>query len=403
MQNISFTIILILIALFVNDNFRGAFCRLGALSGGFRFDLGTPVLDGLLLFAAGDQGEKTEEATAKKKRDAKKKGQVSKSKELNSLAGLITIIVILISMGSKIIYSLEEFLVASVNGSQLIDLTVTNASKVIGGGLARVLYTVSIVLIPIVVVGVGVNIAQVGFIFSGEPIKFDIKKINPIAGFKRIFSKKTLFEFVKNITKLALITYIVFSYFNGKKDELIITGMINHADALTYMGNIVIGLLFRIAFVFVIIGVMDFAFEKYSFKKQQKMSKQEIKEEYKEMEGDPHIKSRRRQKQKQISYNRMMTEIPEASVVITNPTHFAVAIRYDEDRDEVPIVVAKGVDFLAQKIKEVAKENGVEIVENKPLARTLYKEVEIDQHIPVELYQVMAEILSVVYNKKKGI
>jgi flagellar biosynthetic protein FliR/FlhB len=398
MNNLIFSITLIIIALYFDDKLKSAFCHFKAsyING----PNSVMALDHYMFFAQNDSGEKTEDPTSKKKKDSKKKGQVAKSKELNALAGLLTIIVILITLGPSIMESLQGYLVSSVNGAGYIVLDSNSAPKLLAEGFAHVLSTVAIVLIPILVVGVSANIAQVGFILSGEPIKFDIKKINPIAGAKRIFSKKMFFEFAKNIAKLTAIGLIVYTYFDSKKDDLIISGLLNEQLALAYMGNIVIGLLFRIAFIFIIIAALDFAFEKYTFKKQQRMSKQEVKEEYKEMEGDPQIKGRRRQKQRQMSYNRMMSEIPNASVVITNPTHFAVAIRYEDGTDEVPIVVAKGVDYLAQKIKEIAKENDIEIVENKPLARQLYKDVEIDQYIPVELYQVMAEILSMVYNKR---
>jgi flagellar biosynthetic protein FlhB len=355
--------------------------------------------DFIMMFA---QEEKTEDPTPKKLKDAKKKGQVSKSNELTSLMSFIVGTTVLIIFG-KYIYDIlfRTFIIVYQDVGQ-VTLDATRVKEYFQLMVFQFLKIMALVLIPLVFGSIGVNIAQVGFIFSSHPIKLDLKRINPLEGFKRIFSKRVLFEFAKNIAKLTMIVLIVYFFFRSQMPFLMSLMGITPAQAFIVLGELFRDLAFRIGFMLLVLGIADFLYQRYEFRKQLRMTKHEIKEEYKEMEGDPLIKSMRRQKARQIAFNRMIAEVPSATVVVTNPTHFAIAIKYDLEgtTDEVPQVVAKGMNYVAEKIKEIANENDVPIIENKLLARALYKQAEVFDFVPMELYQSVAEILAAVYRMK---
>ena len=247
-----------------------------------------------------------------------------------------------------------------------------------------------------------VNVLQVGWKITTKPLKPKPDKFNPINGFKRIFSKDSLFELVKSIIKIVLIIYVAYSSIKGEANNIFVLYDIPLMQAVILCGNIIINAGFKISLVYLVIGIVDFIYQKHKFNEEMKMTKQEVKDEYKNTEGNPEIKGRQRQRMREASQRRMMQDVPKADVVITNPTHLAVAIKYDADTAKAPIVLAKGEDYLAMKIREAAKENHIEIVENKPLARMLYANVDIGQEIPPELYQAVAEVLAMVYNLKNN-
>ena len=247
-----------------------------------------------------------------------------------------------------------------------------------------------------------ITIYQVGWKVSTKPLEPKLSKFNPINGFKRIFSKDSLFELLKSIVKIGIIAYITYSNLKDEANNIFILYEISLNQAIALVGEIILDVGLQIAIVFVLVGLVDYFYQKWKFADEMKMTKQEVKDEYKNTEGDPQIKGRIRQKMREASQRRMMQDVPTADVVITNPTHFAVAIKYDAETSKAPIVVAKGEDFLAQKIKEVAKEHNVQIVENKPLARMLYHNVDIGSEIPPELYQSVAEVLAMVYHMKNS-
>jgi flagellar biosynthetic protein FlhB len=250
----------------------------------------------------------------------------------------------------------------------------------------------------VMVAGIVANLMQVGFLTSIDPIKPDFKRLNPIEGFKRIFSVRTLVDLFKNILKLGLVAYIAYSYINSNIGKILSVPQMSVSRVLPYFMDLFRGLMGKLAIWLVILGVLDYVYQRYEFKKSLKMSKQEIKEEIKEQEGDPQLKSYIRQKQRQLAMTRMMEAVPEASFVVTNPTRLAIALKYDETLEEgAPIVVAKGRGHIAQRIRTIAREAGVPIVENKPLAASLYNNVDLGQEIPVDLYQAVAEILATVY------
>ena len=242
------------------------------------------------------------------------------------------------------------------------------------------------------------NLIQVKWKPTTKPLQPKFNKLSPISGFKRMFSVNSLVELVKSLLKIGLIGYVVYSYLRDNMPPLFLFYDMSLNQGLLQVGQLVIALGIRISLFYMIIALADYIYQRVKFKKDMKMTKQEVKDEYKNQEGDPQIKSKQRQRMQEASRRRMMQQLPQADVVITNPTHYAVAIKYDPELYDAPYVVAKGADYLAQKIKETAKANRIEIVENKPLARMLYANVDIGSVVPPELYQAVAEVLAFVYH-----
>ena len=362
----------------------------------------------LQWFADGEGGEKTEPATQKKLDDARKEGKVAKSKDLTEGFALVVLFLLLkifmgyvgermIGLFEATIGRMAEFL--QVNKAGLSTMAVITM-------LNNAIIELLLIIWPFLVFGFAIafliTIYQVGWKVSTKPLEPKLSKFNPINGFKRIFSKDSLFELLKSIVKIGIIAYITYSNLKDEANNIFILYEISLNQAIALVGEIILDVGLQIAIVFVLVGLVDYFYQKWKFADEMKMTKQEVKDEYKNTEGDPQIKGRIRQKMREASQRRMMQDVPTADVVITNPTHFAVAIKYDAETSKAPIVVAKGEDFLAQKIKEVAKEHNVQIVENKPLARMLYHNVDIGSEIPPELYQSVAEVLAMVYHMKNS-
>lgn len=268
--------------------------------------------------------------------------------------------------------------------------------------LRTVMLRLLIILLPVLLIGFAVafvsDLFQVKWRPTSKPLQPKFSKMNPLNGVKKIFSAQSLVELVKSVAKILLIALVTYSYIKNKIGLLYALYDMSMMQAVNLIGETVIELGIRISAIYMIIAGADFMYQKYKFKNDMKMTKQEVKEEYKNAEGDPEIKGKIKARMREASQRRMMQAIPKADVVITNPTHYAVAIRYDTEVAPAPIVVAKGSDYLAQKIKQIARENNVEIVEDKPLARMLFANVDIDKQIPPELYQAVAEILAMVYH-----
>ena len=281
-------------------------------------------------------------------------------------------------------------------------LSVFTIRTVINNVMANIL----LVLSPVFLIGFSVsvlsNILQIKWKVTTKPMKPKFSKLNPLSGFKRIFSKDSLFELLKSIIKIILIIYVAYTSIKDHQNEIFLLYDIPLLQVILLVGTIVIDTGLKIAFVYLIVGIADLIYQKHKFKEDMKMTKQEVKDEYKNTEGNPEIKGRQRSKMREASQRRMMQSLPSADVVITNPTHYAVAIKYDADKYSAPVVVAKGEDFLAQKIREAAKEHHIEIVENKPLARMLYANVDVGQEVPPELYQAVAEVLAFVYSLREN-
>lgn len=352
----------------------------------------------------GEGGEKTEPATQKKLEDARKEGKVAKSKELTAAFDLIILFLVLkifisyvgenlIGIFTYIYGRIAEFV--SVNEAGLTSVAVSSL-------MMDLILKFLLIVLPFFLCGVVitllVSVIQVGWKVSTKPMQPQLSKFNPINGFKRIFSKESLFNLVMAIVKIALIIYIAYTSIRNEANDLFILYEIPLNQAISLIGSIIIDTGLKISLVYLVVGIADYVYQKHKFKEDMKMTKQEVKDEYKNTEGDPKVKGQQRRRMQEASQRRMMQSVPEADVVITNPTHFAAALKYDAEVSRAPVLLAKGEDYLAQKIKEVARENHIEIVENKPLARMLYHNVEVGAEIPPELYQAVAEVLAMVYH-----
>lgn len=354
----------------------------------------------LQLFA----GEKTEKATQKKRQDARKKGQVLQSKDVGTAVVLLAVFASLRLLGGYMFDNITGFLKKIINDYM-------NKQDVYSMGMITSLYTESVKVMfltcgPILAIamfsGMMTNYLQVGVLFTTETLMPKFSKLNPLSGVKRMFSMRSFVELFKAVIKICIVSYVVYSYLSSEVTNIMILMDMTVAEAAVYIGSTIVGVALRICIALIVLSFIDYGYQWWQHEKDLKMSKEEIKEEYKQVEGNPEIKSRIRQKQRQSAMRRMMQDVPTADVVITNPTHFAVALKYEQEKTDAPIVVAKGADYLAQRIKEIAKTNNVEIVENKPLARSLYDTAEVGKKIPKELYQAVAEVLAFVYNLKRN-
>ncbi len=352
----------------------------------------------------GPGGEKTEEPTSKKLNDARNDGQVAKSQELCNAISLIALFLTLRMVGMNIgngfldvmkyVFGVIPEYTVLVNG----EISQKSFDNIVRFAMIRII----VILLPIFIVGVLVafftNLFQVKWKVTTKPLRPKFSKLNPVSGMKKIFSKKKLVDLALAIAKLAIIFGVVWSYIHGFGG---LPSLLLYMQTNTGVGEtciIIINLGLRISFIYLLLAILDYIYQRWKFHKDMMMTKQEVKDEYKNSEGDPQIKGKIKQKMMEASRRRMMQEVPSADVVITNPTHFAVALKYDTDIADAPFIVAKGQDFLAQRIKDEAREAGVEIVENKPLARMLYHNVDIGGVVPPELYQAVAEVLAFVYN-----
>ncbi len=358
----------------------------------------------LQFFADGPGGEKTEDATPKKLNDARKEGKVAKSKEIGNGLTLLALFVVLKIFLSWIGNRLGELFAGVYN--RIPDMVQSAGNKVPESNFHHLFLLMMIrallIMAPVLLVGFLVaflsDLLQVGWHPTGKPLQPKPDKLSPISGFKRIFSINSVAELVKSIAKILLIAIVSYSYLRNQHRIFFVLLDMPVTQATLLIGQVVVDLGMRIAIVYMLIALGDFIFQKRKFANDMKMTKQEVKDEMKDQEGNPEIKGKQRQRMQEASRRRMMQRLPEADVVITNPTHYAVAIKYDPDVNEAPVVLAKGADYLAQRIKEIARENKIEIVENKPLARMLYANVDIDAEVPPELYQAVAEVLAYVYH-----
>lgn len=354
----------------------------------------------------GPGGEKTEPATAKKLKDAREEGKVAKSKELTAAFDLIVLFLVL-----KIFMKMigEGFLEIFHYSYTLIpDFVSINAKDVSPGAVSNffssIFWQMLKMVAPFFIFGFAVtlliSIVQVGWKVTGKPLQPKLDRFNPINGFKRILSKDSLFELLKSILKIFVIIYVAYISIKDEANDIFILYDMPLNQAIALCGDVIINTGLKISLVYLVVGIADFIYQKFRFNEDMKMTKQEVKDEYKNTEGNPEIKGRQRQRMREASRRRMMQDVPKADVVITNPTHLAVALKYEPEKQKAPVVLAKGEDYLAQKIKDAAKENHIQIVENKPLARMLYANVDIGAEIPPELYQAVAEILAMVYNTR---
>lgn len=362
----------------------------------------TLIVYNLQFFAEGQGGEKTEKPTPKKRQKAREEGQVARSNEVTTTLLLVVMFSAIKLIGPISVSRLLALYKEMMSLFNIENITIEYAHELFKHIAISTLWIVIPYLGIAFAVGFLSNIMQVGWKPTLKPMKPKFNKINPISGLKRMFSFKTIIELIKSIIKIAIILLIVYLTIKDYEKLILIIYDLSIFSAYGLILDICLDIGIKVGMFFVFVAAIDFAYQKYSLEKQLKMTKQEVKEEHKEAEGNPEIKAKIRQKMREASMRRMMQDLPKADVIITNPTHFAVAISYDENSSTAPMVIAKGADLLAAKIKEVGRENNIEIVENKPLARTLYYTVEIGDEIPPELYQTVAEVLAFVYNLKQG-
>ncbi len=348
---------------------------------------------------AGDS--KTEKASPKKRKDERKKGNVFQSKDIVSVASILVIFLFLKAYFPFMFKEISRILDKYFGYMQdKTTMTVTLTSEI---GKDVVLSTMLIAMptaLLSIFIGVIATGAQTRFLFSAENLKPKFERMNPIKGIGKMFSLKSVVEIVKGIIKIAVIAFMIYDFINQK-----IIGYSKAFDrdivqSIIYALDAVIGLVLNISIVFVFVAALDFMYQWWDYERQIKMSKHDVKEEYKQMEGDPKVKGKIKDKQRQMAMSRMMQAVPSADVVIKNPTHFAVALKYDMERDNAPILVAKGQDELALRIIAVATENNVYVVENKPLARTIFGSTMLNREIPIEHFGAVAEVLAFVYKLK---
>ena len=343
-------------------------------------------------------GEKTEEPTAKKRADARKKGQVGRSQELNTAFVLLVGFFSLKLLWDSIYLSIATYTTyVFSNLNQTVDTE--NIIRIFIGIIIVLAKTAFPIMLFIMVIGLAINFFQVGLNFSAESIEFKLDKLNPINGFGRIFSKRSLVELVKSFFKILVIGFFLYRFIHEQILAMPQFMFFDLTTSLALVAEIIFQMAFIVIGVIMIMAFCDYGYQRWQTTQDLKMTKQEVKDEMKQTEGDPQIKGKIRQKQRQMAMARMMKEVPKADVIITNPTHYAVALSYEQGM-VAPTVVAKGQDLVAQRIKEIGRDARVPIIENKPLARTLYAAVQVGDAVPHELYQAVAEVLAYVYRLK---
>ncbi len=347
-----------------------------------------------------DDSSKTEDATPKKLEEARKRGQVAQSKELNTWIMLLAA-TLLIAIGvPTMFHHMMDFLKIYLEQAHTMPEVPGGLDLILGQSFLKTLMIIAFPLLFLMFAAFFGPFTQIGILFAPEVLNPDLSKISPLKGWTRLFSLRSVVEFIKGIIKLAaigIVCYmIIYPYFHSIEHA-----MDQSLDAMmSDMMAMVIKMMTGILVVLLAMSIADVLYQRWEFGKQMRMTKQELKDEYKQTEGDPYVKGRLKQLRMEKARQRMMQAVPKADVVITNPTHYSIALKYDPDDKPAPVVIAKGVDEVALRIREVAKEHKIILFENKPLARSLYEGVEIDQMVPEELFKAVAEVISFVYKKQ---
>ncbi len=344
--------------------------------------------------------ERTEQATPKRRQEAREKGQVAKSRELASVAVLLSGLLTLFWGSGFFYHQTSNILKYYLAQAGSLEVSAGNVKGLAFLAVKQLGTTLGPLFIVLTVIAILSNYLQVGPLLSTEAIKPKLSKISPFEGLKRLFSAQAFMEFIKSLSKLIIVTWIAYSTMKGELDNLLPLLNKSPSQILYYLGDVSFTIFWRTCLVMIILAILDYLFQRWEHERNLRMTKQELKEEYKQTEGDPQVKARIKSLQREAARKRMMAEVPNADVVITNPTHLAVALKYDNSSMDAPTVVAKGAGHVAEKIKSVAMENGVPVIENKPLAQNLFKLVEIGKAIPENLYQAVAEVLAYVYRLK---
>ena len=342
--------------------------------------------------------ERTEKATAKRRQEARRKGQVAQSREIPSVLILMTAMGFFYFAGSWMFLNVAEVIGGVFERLDTLRFeAVSDASAFSAEIFKKALLILISFFVPVLIAGMAGNIGQIGLEFHGEPLRPKLRKLNPISGMKKFVSIKSLVELVKSIFKVAVVGAIAYGVIRTETAKF--PGLMQQevGDILFFIGKLAFKVFFFVCLALIILAILDYVYQRWQYEQDLKMTKQQVKDERKQQEGDPRVKSRIRKVQMEMAARRMMEAVPEADVVITNPIHLAVALQFDAAKMVAPVVVAKGAGQLAERIKEIARDHQVPIVEDKPLAQVLHKMVEIGEYIPVELYRTVAEVLAYVY------
>ena len=345
--------------------------------------------------------EKTEQATPRKRQKSRQRGQVAKSMDFSSAFVLLGGLSMLLVLGPRQAGVMVELAQTIFQATSSWEIDRSSFPFYAVHLMKQFLYIVGPFIGIIGIIALAANLGQVGFLFTLNPLEPKLDKLNPISGFKRILSKKTFVELLKSVFKVAIVAGIAYMTLRSEIHRFIPLADTSPADIISIEISSAVTLGLRIGLALLVLGVLDYVFQRSEHERDLKMSKQEVKEEFKQTEGNPQVKGRLRSIQRQAAMRRMMQDVPEADVVITNPDHVAVALVYDIEEMPAPRIVAKGENWLAQRIKEIAREAEVPVVENPPLARALYKLCKIGETVPLKLYTAVAEVLAYVYNLKK--
>jgi len=348
-------------------------------------------------------GDKTESATPRRRSKARDEGNVARSMDLTSVAVLFAGVMALYFSAGELLDSVTGLMTATYNNIASIAITPATLPGQFSFTLRYIVSSMAPIVFMVVFAGIAINVSQVGILFSKKALKMKFNKLNPLSGFKRIFSMRSVVGLIKGLFKLFIVTYICYLVIIKRADSYWILTNVTVFQALVFIGQILFELALKIGFALLVLAIADFAYQKYEYEKKLKMTKQEVKDEQKQYEGSQETKGRIRSIQRQLARKRMLAAVPAATVVVTNPTHVAVALKYEPLKNtDAPIVVAKGKRKIAEKIKAIARENQVPVIENKLLARTLYDVTEVGMEIPVVLYQAVAEILAQVYQMNQS-
>jgi len=348
--------------------------------------------------ASSDQ-EKTEQPTSKKRDEARNKGQVAVSREVPSVLVLIGSLSVFTLGGSWMSSKLMILITNLLKNPVKLNWSIENLTHLGWQLFGQIIQLMAPLFLVIMLVGIVANVGQVGFLFTFEPLKPKFSKFNPISGFKRFLSLRSLVELAKSLLKIGIVGWITYVAVRNEMDAIPTLLEYDVSEILAYAGKVAFRIILVVCIVLAILAGLDFLYQRWQHEKDLRMTKQEVKDEHKQSEGDPAVRARIRSAQRDMVRRRMMEAVPQATVVITNPTHLAIALKFESDY-QAPVVVAKGAGFIAEKIRMIAHENNIPIVEQKPLAQALYKTVEIGQFIPAELYRAVAEVLAYVYRLK---
>jgi len=344
-------------------------------------------------------GERTEAPSAKRRGDFRKKGQIAQRKEVQT-ASLFTILLLFWIFYLPTFWKgLTELIFITWQKSGGFEITPASILSLAGFLFEKLGLLLAPLFFLVLIIGFFSSFFQFGWLLTAKPLIPDFSKLNPITGMSRFFSKKSFLEVIKSLLKVSLVGWFAYSTVLDNFKEALILVDSNVGTTLLYLGRISMLILAKVCAVLILIAFLDFLFVKWDMEEKMKMTKQEIKEEFKESEGDPHIKAQIRSIQQSMARKRMMAEVPKADVVVTNPTHISVAIRYDANEMAAPVIVAKGADLVAMKIREIARMHDIAIIENPPVARILHK-LDLGEHVPEDLFKVVAEILAHVYSLK---